>query len=472
MLLKHIACSPRLCLMLPFTILVGSCDTPVTTAARESTTVAASSARVPRTYDDLLLQIAEIDSGFAGYALDESGELYLLATESADSGQLRAALRQARSRGISAASEAEVNRAHIRRVRYGFRALHDAYRQSLSILSEPGVTQIDIDEEANLVVLGAADARTAARSRGLVADRGLSDIVRVEIIPASEMLQSTPSLRTRVRPVPAGVQIQRAGSQSICTLGFNAYFRDNLGQYDGHRYFLTAAHCTATVGSADSSVFGQPVADSTIGYEISDPPLFNQSQNASCPSGYLCRFSDAALLRWYTNLGAAWRFGEFPTVGGSAPFNITGYRKVMYTAPPWDPSMAALYAGVAIQKLGRTTGRTTGTIKNTCVTVRQYESVSPTLIGTNRYMICQFQALNLASGPGDSGAPVYRVDATGDMNPAVGLLWGKSIEGPVVGGPIRTTFSWLPLATAELSAGMGGGWLEFVYPMWGVPGYW
>lgn len=116
-----------------------------------------------------------------------------------------------------------------------------------------------------------------------------------------------------------------------------------------------------------------------------------------------------------------------------------------------------LFVGKTVQKTGRTTGITSGTITGVCVRARQYSNNNP----TDRVMLCQAQA-TYSSGGGDSGAPVYMLKTgTADIEVLIGLHWGTAFVWPNSSGVLRATFSDWYWVTSELANAVGaGGWLD------------
>ena len=458
---------------------VAACNRDVPTYVGEGSyaprAVRLGATREGLTFDEEMLRVASAAPGFAGYFVDATGDFVVAMNSAADVDIVLAALDEHHARvsgQMMVVPLRSLSALRVKRVDFSFDQLYHARTAVTSLLNDADITQVDIDEVANRVVIGVDRESALPTMRMKLQARGLASRVQVEVVGRTT---ESANLQGYVRPVPSGVQINRgSGVDGSCSLGYNAYYRNNEGTYDGERYFLTASHCTDSVGFNGANVFGQPDIAFPIGVEVSDPPFFSNATNSACPTAARCRYSDAALVRWYKDsLGASpWRYGEFPTVGSSVPFTISGYRQVLYAAPSWDASMQALYVGLPIEKTGRKTGRTTGTISHTCVTTRVYSTMQAGA-ATDRWLLCQFQATNLGSDGGDSGGPVYKKDGSGHMNPALGLLWGKSyVNNAVANNGIRTTFSWLYLAVAEISTDMGGGWLEYIRPMWGVPGYW
>jgi hypothetical protein len=181
----------------------------------------------------------------------------------------------------------------------------------------------------------------------------------------------------------------------LCTLGFAAVRQGITG-------FVTNSHCTNTQGGVEGTIYNQPIFDfinNQVGVEIADPPYFT---GGSCPAGKRCRFSDSAFVRAAitTALGSIARppDGSF-TWNGTHTFTITAEA---------DPLM-----GQSVIKVGRTTGRTSGTVQKTCALIN--------VTDTDITLLCQSQATYLSVG-GDSGSPVFRLTVLPNVT-LVGINW-------------------------------------------------
>lgn len=287
---------------------------------------------------------------------------------------------------------------------------------------------------------------------------GANGMVVVERIPPSNIAAD---LQGVVRPIPSSVQINRNfGLPGACSLGWNAYQRDieSPTGYDGKKYFVTNSHCTSEFGVTSGDRFGQPDLNSPVATEVVDPPMFTNAQNSLCPVGDQCRYSDAALVMYDDSV--PWRHGNVPTVGASAPFVISAYRTIGGEASEYD-----LIVGRIAEKTGRTSGRTTGTVTASCLRVREFEQGVP----TDRVMLCQMQATQLAVLGGDSGSPVYLTNVPGGLH-LTGIIWGTGTDLDVPSAPIRTTFSRWYLSTLEIR-NVTGEWLDARYEACGACGY-
>ncbi len=120
--------------------------------------------------------------------------------------------------------------------------------------------------------------------------------------------------------------------------------------------------------------------------ELLDPEYFTGS---GCPPGYQCRLADAAVFKYNSDSLANHGRVAFPEFIGSVSFSslttIVG--------------MDGVWVGTVVHKIGRVSGRTTGTITSSCATV--------TVPETNIKLLCQGVA-NYSSGDGDSGGPILQ----------------------------------------------------------------
>jgi hypothetical protein len=77
-------------------------------------------------------------------------------------------------------------------------------------------------------------------------------------------------------------------------------------------------------------------------------------------------------------------------------------------------SEGSALVGQAVTKVGRTTGRTAGTVSQTCVNTN--------VSGSNITQLCQTFA-NYGNAGGDSGSPVFRITTLPSVV-LVGINWG------------------------------------------------
>jgi hypothetical protein len=151
------------------------------------------------------------------------------------------------------------------------------------VLAVPGGVFVDADETSNRVLIGVGRG-ASARIRGIVARLGIPEAA--VIVQETEPIRLAATLRSKVRPVVGGLQINFPGF--LCTLGFNAIRK-------GQNSFITNSHCTNKQGGTEGTPYWQPtetVAPVQIGTEVNDPNYFKNTNG--CPAGRRCRFSDAS----------------------------------------------------------------------------------------------------------------------------------------------------------------------------------
>jgi hypothetical protein len=281
---------------------------------------------------------------------------------------------------------------------------------------------IDLDEARNGLTIGVSEpgaerAVRATLSRLRVPDEAYS-------IVESEPIRFVASLRDRVRPTVGGLQIHF--HIFLCSLGFNAVSA-------GTESFLTNSHCTMRQGGTEGTEYFQPlasVAESFIGIEVDDPEYLIGGE---CPRGFRCRYSDSSRAAYAS--GVDHQLGGIARTDGpdTRSLEIVGaFRIASETANP--------VLGEAVNKVGRTTGWTSGLVTATCVDT----GVS----GSNYLLFCQSFVQNpegsVVVGGGDSGSPVFG----GQRGPNVslyGLLWGGNGSG--------TLFVFSPMSGIEQELG-------------------
>ncbi|HXF96322.1 MAG TPA: hypothetical protein VNI61_09510 [Gemmatimonadales bacterium] len=290
-------------------------------------------------------------------------------------------------------------------------------------LALPGTVLADLDEAANRVLIGVEHAAAAASIRGLAARLGVPAAALV--VREMEPIGYAATLRDRIDPRIGGIQIHF--SNFLCTLGFNA-------SDGGEASFITNSHCTDRQGGVESTVYYQPlqsVDGTSIGTEVEDPAY--QRNIPGCPRGKRCRRSDAARAAYHA--GISFDPGRIARTSGpnTGSLDIVGFFD--FGAEDLRDNFTV---GETLNKVGRTTGWTQGTVSNTCVTV----SVS----GTNIAQICQTIVSNTVQivGGGDSGSPVFVQTGASTANLS-GILWGGNSSG--------TLFVFSPLKNIEQELG-------------------
>jgi hypothetical protein len=348
-----------------------------------------------------LATLARVVPGFGGYYIDDGVPTVYL-TDPAEAPAAARALGLPDVRVLPA--------------RYAYGQL-DAWFQRVNYqaFEIPGVVFTDLDEAHNVVLVGVEHRAAAASIRGLAARLGVP--AQALAVREVEPIAFMATLRDQVRPVVAGLQINFGNF--LCSIGFNA-------TSGGQASFVTASHCTNTQGGTEGTQYFQSLAsqaNSFIGTEVDDPTYFRNRNG--CPRGRRCRFSDASRAAYAA--GVSHTFGIAQTSGpNNGSITITG------TLTVTGKGVASV--GQTVNKIGRTTGWTQGTVTNTCVNT----GVS----GSNIVQLCQ-TFVNAGVGGGDSGSDVFAL--SGGRATLLGVLWGGNSSG--------TQFVYSPMSGVEAELG-------------------
>jgi len=299
-------------------------------------------------------------------------------------------------------------------------SLEVLHQRLLPLFELAGVVFTDADETSGRLVVGVLDRGVEGLVRGQLGRLGVSSAA-VDLVETEPILRVA-TLREKVRPVAAGLQI-RFG-QYLCSLGFNA----RLGSTTG---YVTAAHCSTRQGEVDGTEYYQPlnrVPDEFIGTEVADPAFFRSGNG--CPRGRRCRYSDSNFSAG--DSAVAFTLGAIARTTGpnNGSLEIAGEFSIS--------GNGAATVGQTANKIGRTTGWTQGTVTRTCVTT----GVS----ASNIVLLCQDFVANdqqIVAG-GDSGSPVFRINNSGRVT-LLGNLWGGNSSG--------TLFVYSPIANIEHELG-------------------
>ncbi len=305
------------------------------------------------------------------------------------------------------------------------RALEVLHERLLPLFEMAGVVFTDADESTGRLVVGVSNSEIPALVRERLPLLGISSQV-VDFVETDPIVQVT-TLRDSVRPVIGGMQIR--WSNSLCTLGFSAY-------RNGVQGFVTNSHCSSKQGSVDGTKYYQPlnqVDSEFIGTETVDPPFFKGGK--ACPRGKQCRYSDSIFSEGAS--GVSFDLAKVAKTDGVNTGSLTIGSSG--TARFFISEKGTATLGTVVNKVGRTTGWTQGTIKNKCANV----AVS----GTSIVNLCQDIVENTSAtivGGGDSGSQVF-VPVSGDSVRLVGLLWGGNTAG--------TLFVYSPIENVERELG-------------------
>jgi hypothetical protein len=362
------------------------------------------------TSDDRLAAVARQVPGFGGMFFDQDGTLQVYMTDQKGPApaSLVSLLDDVITREVGRGERLSGSGVEVLDGQYGFLDLYNWQAQmSPAVLALPEVVFTDIDETTNRLRIGITDSPGMSEA----VEKYLAELnVPRKAVLISETKPVIPELRNVRRPLRGGLQINFGNF--LCTLGFPAVRQGVTG-------YVTNSHCTNTQGGVEGTVYHQPAASGTanrIGQEIADPTYFT---GGSCPAGRRCRFSDSSFARVphpsgpsvATALGTIAR----PAVNS---FNWNGVDIFQITGE------AAPVVGQAVTKVGRTTGRTSGTIQQTCANFN--------VSGSTITQLCQSRA-SFSSAGGDSGSPVFRITTLPNVI-LVGIHWGSGgVFSPITG---------------------------------------
>lgn len=152
-----------------------------------------------------------------------------------------------------------------------------------------------------------------------------------------------------------------------------------------------------------------------LGVEAIDPSYFDTTSVSRCPAFELCRWSDAAFIRYDADV-TRWQ-GRIARV----PLGSIGL--ISHTEPSFRISAESTgpATGMRLNKIGQSTGHTQGNVEQTCIDIPYNSNVT---------LLCQasVRGTGLVAGIGDSGAPVFQITnipEPGDVT-LHGILWGQS----------------------------------------------
>jgi hypothetical protein len=298
--------------------------------------------------------------------------------------------------------------------------LEALHQRLLPLFELPGVVFTDADETSGRLVVGVQDrdieGLIRARLRVLGVDGQSVDVVQ------SEPIFALASLRDKATTIVGGLQIRF--SQYLCSLGFPAVRGGVTG-------FVTASHCSDRQGVVDGTIYYQPldqVEADLIGTETVDPPYVRGG--GACPRGKKCRQSDANFSSRATG-ARAFTVGEIAQTAGPGSLTISGVFTIT--------GEGEAFAGDTVDKVGRTTGWTSGAVSNECANTG--------VQGTSIVLICQTFVTGVGQivAGGDSGSPVFARTGSNNNVTLLGGLWGGNQSG--------TLFVYSPIANIEAELG-------------------
>jgi hypothetical protein len=384
------------------------------------------------TVDEAFVRIGRGVPGFGGMMVDSTGAPVVLLVDQRRQPEARlAAATLLAHRGRTLA------RLRFVQARYDFETLSGWRDRLLNVMAALGIQMLDVDEAHNRVLAEVED--DAAKARVVAAGDSIGiprSGFEVRVAPRTRPQVDTVFTRSKIRPTIGGIQVGGSGG---CTLGFNA-------EQGGLKYFVTASHCSVSEAQVDTVSFWQngfnpAFPDLRVGVEAKDPAF--RAGLPGCPSGHLCRYSDATLVKYDVQSDSISSIGIIARVDPS-PFDPeTTSPFIIWYQPPLRviANATSVFINDNLIKVGMRTGWTGGTVINTCMT-----AVSTI---ANRSYVCQGR-VSAHSEQGDSGSPVFMLDAGGEEVYLYGVLHGgdglSSFQfSPMSGilnelGAMRTTY--------------------------------
>jgi hypothetical protein len=300
----------------------------------------------------------------------------------------------------------------------------EARTRMRDVLTQPGVSYLGADPACPCAVVGVADDAAETQVRAFVRAAGLPDSsVRIERQPPFKSLRW--KLTDGIRPIKGGLQIQNE-NRGECTMFGTVFHRGRQA-----KGLLTNSHCTVTRFAVTGIEFfqagGAAFSSDFVAREVIDPAGFTQSTNPRCPSDAVCRLSDAAFAQFDTStVGIVGRLARTSSVcfSGACSTDIADDDPQTFI-PVVGAGDGGVTRGTRVNKIGRTTGWTVGSVLATCVDV----PVSKLPPGaTPIVMLCQTLVRGVG-GPGDSGAPVFTNRPGFIEAHYVGMVWGGADDG-------------------------------------------
>ena len=385
------------------------------------------------------LAVAQAVPGFGGYYIDEAGRPTVWLTDPSRKAEAAAALAGfLDSFGWTAADLT------VRQASYDWVQLNTWYAQSWTrVLAVNGAVSTDIDERTNTLHFTGLDNGVLSAIASTVAGLGIPQAAVT--LTRRGAVRQVATIRDNVRPPYGGFQIQffplpASPLVLVCTLGVNVV-------KDGVNSFLTNSHCSNVQGgitvrtdyyqATRGGVLPNP--DNFVAYEVDDP---DYASGGECPLARRCRYSDASRAQYGQGqpfvLGRIARTALLNTilVSDSTPY---------LTVDALNPTrrliaeQAQPVVGQTLNKVGRTTGWTSGKVTETCVNVDVSDS--------DITQLCQSLVDAFVDG-GDSGSPTWGLYTDGNAFLA-GLLWGSSTD--LVTNAVQFIFS--PLGSIRMEMG-------------------
>ena len=308
--------------------------------------------------------------------------------------------------------------------------LTDARARMRDVLTIPKVVFLDLDEACGCIAVGVSDLAAQTAVRAFAAQHGVPQNA-VNIVRTAPVVRMA-SLQGAFRPTMGGAQIEFLGGDGsvfACSLGL-----PGVAFSGGASGFLTASHCTTGTQGAMNGTWlsqpgGAPFWGDKVGVESIDRAMFDSSTDPACPAGRTCRNSDTAFIAYdRPEFGWTGHIVRPQTRCTSAKCDLTVARVTddirVVLADASDPNVSPMM-GETVDKVGRTTGWTSGPISNTCADI---DVVNDDGSDSGITILCQTMVAAV-DDHGDSGSPVFEFNPATDAAMFDGILWGGDASG-------------------------------------------
>lgn len=359
---------------------------------------AARAGRTERGPEDEILRLESTVPGIGGVYLDERTKKFTVyvkdqaSDEAARTEVMRVANRARADLGAQVVDDSEVL---VRRGEFSFSELL-SFKSALTgrLLALDGFVSIDADERENRVrVVVESERDMVLAQERILMSRLPADAFIIELGFRGGPLST---LRSRFRATGAGIQINGFANQD-CTHGWT------VSTSQGDWGLLTAGHCTPPADAGNTGeAFYQPTttpADFIGSISMNQPWNLTSCVDPSTGQYFNgpCTRADAAFISYS---GAAKRIARTSYVSSNNTKGTLNFHSW------WSSigSVPAPWVGMYVDKIGRTTGWTRGTLAQTCVdVVLDYGAGVGDVL-----FLCAGRVDNAAMGRGDSGAPVFK----------------------------------------------------------------
>ncbi len=385
-----------------------------------------------KTHDEFMLHIAKVAPGFGGVYLDEAGRPNIFLKDPSDQAAAMKVLDEmtvadpARGRyrtSLARKDRAALNSALIvHQADYDLLELNVHYEKLKNFSTGFGVVSVSLDEGDNR--LSVAFETEAERSAVEASLGGLDIPADMILFDQAEPVQDMLELDDRVRPVAGGLRGQRENHTGACTIGYTTF-----GGPQDVAGFVTASHCTQTMGQVDGENWYQKsnsTSNDKVGEELVDPPFLTRAQSGdtncpNIPSTLACRYSDAAFVKFTISGNSNRRMDRIiPTTGkktgepGSTTISTTN-------SSNWLVGGDVVYYAIendVVDKIGFVSGWTYGEVKATGVEPRESQT-------NHLFRILDADKVEgMYLERGDSGSMVFYDPGNGDA-----ILYGVLFQG-------------------------------------------